>query len=77
MQILEKFWENFGKILRESTNVLDKFRSKYQNSLRKTVKAFDFMYVFVRKSCKMFEKIFLHYENISRKIGKFFVLFAL
>ncbi len=43
MKILGKCWENLGKILTELTNFLDKFRSKYQNTLRKTEEAFDFM----------------------------------
>ncbi len=75
MKILGKCWENLGKILRESTYFLDKFRSKYQNTLRKTEEAFVLCrYLYFEK---MFEKIYLHYENISRKIGTFFVLFAL
>ncbi len=40
---LGKCWENLDKILSESTNFLDKFCSKYQNTLRKTEEAFDFM----------------------------------
>ncbi len=43
MQILGKCWENLGEILRDFTNFLDKFRSQYQNTLRKTKEAFDFM----------------------------------
>ncbi len=35
-KILGKCWENVGKTLRESMNFLDKFRSKYQNTLKKT-----------------------------------------
>ncbi len=35
--------ENLGKIVRESMNFLGKFRLKYQNTLRKTEEAFDFM----------------------------------
>ncbi len=42
-----KFWENLGKILRESTTFLDNFPSKYQNTPRKNEEAFDFMQAFV------------------------------
>ncbi len=44
MKILGKCWENLGKILRESTNFLDKFRSKYQNTLRITEEACRYSY---------------------------------
>ncbi len=46
-KILGKCWENLGKILSESMNFLNKFRSNYQNTLRKTEEAFDFIKVFV------------------------------
>ncbi len=40
-------------------NFLDKFRSKYQNTLRKVEEAFDFMYVFV------------FWENLAKCLKKF------
>ncbi len=43
LKLLGKCWENLGKLLRGCTNFLDKFRSKYQSTLRKTEEAFDFV----------------------------------
>ncbi len=38
----EKTRKNFGKILRKFANFVDKLCSTYQNTLRKTEKAYDF-----------------------------------
>ncbi len=62
-----KMLENLGKILREPTNLLDSFRSKYQNILRKTEETF---LILCRYS--YFEKILLNVRKNLFTLWEYF-----